>query len=75
MLNDLIKNLIINATKTCGRSNSDDILSFVEEQMTPAEYKKAKAFLEWSFKTGKTFGWNNFDDRVIEFETSKQRSN
>ena len=75
MFNDLIKNLILNATKSCGRTDSEDILSFVEEQMTISEYKKAKAFLDWSFKTGKTFGWNNFDDRVKEFETFKQRSN
>ena len=72
MFNEVVKNLILNATKSCGRKDPEGILNYVEEQLTPAQYSKAKAFLNWSFKTGKTFGWGNFDKRVAEFETSKQ---
>jgi hypothetical protein len=68
-MNAVVKNLIINATKACGK-NTKKILSFVEEQLTPEEYKKVEAFLNWSFKTGKTFGWGNIDERVSEFEAS-----
>ena len=72
MFNDVVKNLVINAMKACPTKDSEEILSYVEEQMTPIEYKKAKLFLEWSFKTGKTFGWGNFNKRVAEFEALKQ---
>jgi hypothetical protein len=73
MFNAVVKNLILNATKAIGGKDPNEILEFVFEQMTPAEYKKAKAFLIWSFKTGKTFGWGNFDARVAEFESSNRR--
>jgi hypothetical protein len=67
MFNAVVKNLILNGTKTIGKDASG-VLGFVEENLTPAEYPKVKAFLEWSFKKNKPFGWGNFDDRVKEFE-------
>ena len=72
MFNDVVKNLVINAMKACPTKTSGAILSFVEEQLTQSQYHKLKSFLDWSFKTGKTFGWGNFNERVAEFEALKQ---
>lgn len=68
----VVKNLILNATKACG-ANVDDVLSFVEEQLTIAQYKEVKSFLTWSFSKKKYFGWGNFDERYNEFKSQKGR--
>jgi hypothetical protein len=69
-MNAVVKNLVLNGTKTMGK-DVDGILSFVEEQLTTPEYEEVKAFLTWSFKKNKPFGWGNFDARVKEFKASK----
>jgi hypothetical protein len=70
MFNAVVKNLLLNGTKAKG-ADVDRVLSFVEEQLTPAEAIEVKAFLTWSFTNKKYFGWGNFEERVREFEASK----
>jgi hypothetical protein len=67
MFNAVVKNLILNATKTCG-ADVDRIICFIMEQLTPDEYDEVKKFLTWSFTKKKFFGHGNFEDRVAEFE-------
>jgi hypothetical protein len=67
MLNAVVKNLLLNATKACG-PDVNDIMLFIMEQLTPAAYKEIKAFLTWSFTNKKPFGWGNIDDRYNEFK-------
>ena len=66
MFNAVVKNLILNATKTCG-ADIDRVLSFVEEQLTAEDYIKVSSFLNWSFINKKFFGHGNFEKRVAEF--------
>lgn len=66
-MNAVVKNLILNATKVCG-ANVDEIMGYVIEALSPAQYKEARAFLTWSFTNDKHFGWGNIDDRVQEFK-------
>jgi hypothetical protein len=71
-MNAVVKNLILNGAKTMGK-DANGILSFIEEQLTPAEYKEVKAFLNWSFDNDKPFGWGNLDQRLAEFKSTKKR--
>jgi hypothetical protein len=68
-MNAVVKNLILNGTKAVG-ADADEVLSYIEEQLTPKQYVEVKAFLTWSFTNKKYFGWGNFDDRVKEFRAS-----
>jgi hypothetical protein len=67
MLNAVVKNLLLNATKVCG-PNVDEIMSYIMEQLTPAAYKEIKSFLTWSFSNGKHFGWGNIDEVYAEYK-------
>jgi hypothetical protein len=67
MINAVVKNLILNATKSCG-ADVDRVLGFIEEQLTPDTYEEVKKFLTWSFTKKKFFGHGNFEDRVAEFK-------
>lgn len=66
MFNAVVKNLILNAAKSCG-ADVDRVLGFIEEQLTPAEYTEVQKFLTWSFTNKKYFGHGNFEDRVAQF--------
>ena len=68
MLNAVVKNLLLNATKVCG-PDVNGVMSFIMEQLTPAAYKEIKSFLTWSFTNKKYFGWGNIDDRYKEFKS------
>lgn len=69
MINKIVKNLILNATKVCG-ADVNRIMSFIMEQLTPAEYQDVEAFLTWSFSNKKFFGHGNFEERVAEYKES-----
>ena len=70
-MNAVVKNIMLNGTKALRCKKVDEILSYVEEQLTTPEYEEVKAFLTWSFENDKRFGWGNIDDRVREFEASR----
>ena len=69
MINAVVKNLILNATKTCG-ADVNGVMGFILENLTEKEYSDVKAFLTWSFTNKKYFGWGNFDERYAEFKVS-----
>jgi hypothetical protein len=70
-MNAVTKNLIINATKAFG-TNVDAIMMFIEEGLTQVEYREAEAFLNWSFLNKKYFGYDNFEDRLVQFKKCKK---
>jgi hypothetical protein len=70
-MNAVVKNLVLNATKAVGL-NPDEIMEYTFEQLTPAEYKEVKGFLEWCVAHGKKYGWGNIDERLEEYKKSKR---
>ena len=67
MINAVVKNLILNATRVCG-ADIDRILGFTEEMLTHDDYDEVKKFLTWSFTNKKYFGPGNFEERIAEFK-------
>jgi hypothetical protein len=62
----VVKHLMLEGTKTCG-ADVNEVMCFIEESLTVAQYKPVKAFLTWSFKTENYFGYGNIDQRIAEF--------
>jgi len=68
----IVKHLMLEGTKMCG-AEVNEVLSFIEEQLTPRQYTSVKAFLTWSFKTKNHFGYGNIDKRIKEFKERTRR--
>jgi hypothetical protein len=66
-MNEVVKNLILNATTIFG-PDPDKVLEFLEDQLTPDQYLDVKEFLTWSFKNKRTFGHKNLDKRMAEYK-------
>lgn len=66
-MNEVVKNLILNATTIFG-PDPDKVLEFLEDQLTPDQYLDVKEFLTWSFNNKKTFGHKNLDKRMVEYK-------
>ena len=69
-MNAVVKNLMLNAVKAQGL-DVDRVMLYVDEQLTPAQYKEVEAFLTWCVNNKKKFGWGNIDKRVQEFKDSE----
>lgn len=67
MFNAVVKNLVRNAVKTFGE-NTEQILSFVGDQVTPKELSEVKAFLRWYSAYGKVHGAGSFEGRMSQYE-------
>ena len=72
LLNRTVKNLLLTTTKACG-AKVQAIMGYIDEQITPKEYKEIEAFLTWSFSNEKLFGHGNYEERVSEF-TKRSRT-
>ena len=58
-LNRTLSTLLLQAVKMSGSYNPDQTLHFVEEQLTLAEVKEARAFLTWVHANSRFFGHGN----------------
>lgn len=66
---ELLFVLLRRGVKTLGMHDPDEVLNYIEEDMTPDEYNAAKAFLKWLVENNKTFG-HNIPQVFAEFEKS-----
>lgn len=65
MFNPVVKNLVRNAVKTFGE-NTEQILSFVEDQATPKELSSIKAFLSGYSAYSKLYGPCNLEEFLTQ---------
>lgn len=72
--NRTVKNLLLSAARTCGY-NVQATMGYIDEQITPQEYKEIEAFLTWSFSNEKFFGHGNYEERISEFMSNKPKRN
>ena len=71
---DKIKILALGAVGFGGRRSIETPMSFIEEQLTPAESKMIREFLTWAFFDWdeRMFGHGNFDDRWAEWRATRE---
>jgi hypothetical protein len=62
-----LRTLLLQGTGTMGTYRSIEVLSYIEEQLTRAQYDDAKKFLDWMVKHNLTFGHGTIDLRYHEF--------
>ena len=61
MLTELERYMILDAVKTEGTYNPDEIMYLFEESLTFPQYRKISGFLRWVHQTGLKFGHGNID--------------
>lgn len=68
-LSNKVATLIRSGVSTLGSYDLDEIMPYIEEELTPAEYDQAEAFLVWVTTFDKTFG-HNIHEVYAEFAKS-----
>lgn len=58
MINET-RRLLLKAVKQAGTYNPDEVLTFIEEDLTQEEYYTLYGLLDWCWKNNKTFGREN----------------
>ena len=69
-MNKKVKTLILMAVKQCVRDSVANVLSVIEEQLTPGEAMNVKLFLQWAFFDWdkRMFGHGNINERIKEWK-------
>ena len=69
-----IKPLVIQAVKDCGL-HLKNVMSCIEEHLTPKEALDVKGFLTWAFFDWdkRSFGHGNFESRWKKYELAKEK--
>jgi hypothetical protein len=62
-----LRTLLLQGTSAMGY-RSIEVLGYIEEQLTRAQYDDAKKFLDWVAKNKLTFGSGTIDLRYHEFQ-------
>lgn len=72
-MNSKTKSLILRAVSSCGRSNVNEVMSFMFEQLTEKEAKDIRLFLKWAFSNWsiRMFGHGNIEKRWQQWLNSK----
>jgi len=68
-----IRTLILKAVTECGR-HLKEVMSCIEEYLTPEEAMDVRGFLTWAFFDWdeRSFGHGNFEDRWKEWQAQKK---
>lgn len=70
-LSEKCKTLIGQAVRTFGTYDPDEVLPYIEEELTGAEYNTVNKFLSYLHTNNLCYGWGNFDEVWIGYLEDK----